>query len=215
MNPQPVLNLQLLWEGENPIAEDYMHTFLDLKPPFSQLVPDISWGSIHSVGGYGRDTNICRKNFNLLGFPNSIGAWNSTAMREGFSLFAELTSDSKFSTSAWILESYGRNAVQEVPDDKNAVAPEERMRHLLTSPLMWWDGHDEAHLLKAIEYGQKIQAALRVGTESIGHAYVNYAVGNEPLAETYGGDEKRISKLKRLKKKWDPNNRFGFYVPLE
>lgn len=38
--------------------------------------------------------------------------------------------------------------------------------------------------------------------------YVNYAHGDETLANRYG--EKKLDRLIRLKKKWDPKNIFGF-----
>lgn len=47
------------------------------------------------------------------------------------------------------------------------------------------------------------------------HAYVNYATGEESLREVYGYEPWRQRKLKDLKKKYDPEGRFNFYVPIE
>ncbi|KAF5620203.1 fad binding domain protein [Fusarium sp. NRRL 52700] len=46
--------------------------------------------------------------------------------------------------------------------------------------------------------------------------YVNYASGNkyESLKEIYGYEPWRLARLRKLKAKYDPNNRFRFYVPI-
>ena len=44
--------------------------------------------------------------------------------------------------------------------------------------------------------------------------YVNYAFRNEPLESMYGYEPWRIEKLRALKKKYDPENRFAYYLPI-
>lgn len=134
-------------------------------------------------------------------------------MRRGFNIFSELTADETFSTSVWLLESYGWKGVQEVADSANAVAPEERLNQILTSPVLWWPGDDELDRQKAATYGENMQKAVR-DEGYLHHAYVNYAVGDELLQEVYGRKASRIAKLKALKERWDPENRFGFYNPI-
>jgi FAD/FMN-containing dehydrogenase len=64
------------------------------------------------------------------------------------------------------------------------------------------------------KYGSIIQKALFKGTGlAKRHIYVNYANGNESVAEIYG-EPWRVQKLKRLKKQYDPNGRFNLYNPL-
>lgn len=134
-------------------------------------------------------------------------------MRRGFKLYTEITADKTFATSAWLLESYGWTGVRAVSDKDSAVAPEERKYHLLTSPMLWWEGDRQEDREKAEWYGGKMQMAVRsVGAEK--HTYVNYARGGEGLDEVYGYDGGRRMKLRVLKKRWDPENRFGFYNPI-
>jgi hypothetical protein len=177
-------------------------------------IPDIAYSNLHSIGGFGLESPVCRKNENILGYPNSLTRWDAEGLRDGFALFSELTADPKFATSAWLLESYGREGVKKIPADENAVAPEERTLHLLTSPILWWQGDDKRDREKAISYGERIQKAVRRNSQAPPHAYVNYAVGQEDLPEIYGRDEARLAKLKQLKRTYDPYNRFGYYAPI-
>ncbi|KAK5656478.1 hypothetical protein OQA88_4861 [Cercophora sp. LCS_1] len=209
----PVIILQIFYTGDdNPLVDIYRDAFLALRPLVNTSVSSIAYVGLYKAGGLDISSSVCRKNENLAGFPNSVARWHAGAMRKGFNLFAELTADETFNTSAFILESYGRHGVRAVPPNENAVAPEERTLHLLGSPLLWWVGHDPKNREKAVSYGKRMQDAVRGSNPP--HAYVNYAVGTEPLDEMYGRDEERIERLRRLKREYDPLNRFGFYNPI-
>jgi len=193
------------------VVSKYESAFLALGPVFNTTVPNIEYQHLYEVAGIDIAGPSCRKDNNLSGFPSSFARWDSAAMRAGFGLFSELTADERFATSAWILESYGRNGVAAVPAGENAIAPEERSLHLLNSPLLWWVGDDEAARKKAITYGERIRKAVRRDSS---HAYVNYAVGGEELGDVYGRDGERLKRLRGLKKLYDPHNRFGYYMPI-
>ncbi|KAK1755056.1 hypothetical protein QBC47DRAFT_301016 [Echria macrotheca] len=210
----PVVILQVFFPGTNPIAGVYKQRFLALGPVVNVTTPDIEYVDLYTVGGLGMSSPVCREDNNLAGFPNSHAKWDPDAMRAGFNIFSELTADPTFNTSAWILESYGRHGVTAVAPSENAVAPEERQFHLLNSPLLWWVGNDEGDRKKAVEYGRRMQKAVGPKDRALFHAYVNYAVGTEALPEIYGRDSSRLARLERLKKTYDPLNRFGFYNPI-
>jgi len=213
---QPVINLQLIYEGRNDAADLYAAAFRKLNPAAELTTEDIPWGDLFTEGGFGLSGPICRKNQNILGYPNSLDKWDAGAMRAAFGIFSDLTSEAAFATSAMLLESYGQQGVRAVPEGSNAVAPEERRRHLLTSPILWWVGDDAATRKKAEDYGSRIQAAVRKGAGSAEpHAYVNYATGREGFGEVYGHEAARKSRLRALKERWDPHGRFGFYMPIE
>lgn len=69
----------------------------------------------------------------------------------------------------------------------------------------------------AIEKGLEIKKFLAEGAKKNGgtRAYVNYAYGGEMMEEMYGEEKWRLEKLRRLKREYDPENRFGYYAPIE
>lgn len=209
---QPVINLALLHDGSPTAIDAYAAAFRSLDPLAEFTQTNIPYNELYDVGGFGLSSPVCRKNENILGTPNSFTKWDGKAMRKGFKHFAKLTAEEPFTTSAWLMESYGRKGPQSIDEESTAVAPEERRRHLLTSPMLWWQGDDSKDEKKALEVGKQIQEAIRPKGEP--HTYVNYAVGGEPLSEMYGREKDRMKKLKDLKKKWDPRNKFGFYAPI-
>ena len=211
---KPVINLEILYEDDNSVGDTYTAAFEDIGPAFQHTVKGISWGDLHEVGGFGLSGPICVKDHNIVGFPNSFDTWDPAAMRKAFGTFKEFTDKPTFNSSAWLIESYGREGVNVVDPSESAVSPEERNKHILTAPMWWWAGDDARDRETAITYGQKIRRILRA-EEDAPHSYVNYALGGEDLVEMYGRDFTRISKLKGLKKTWDPQNRFRFYNPIE
>ena len=44
--------------------------------------------------------------------------------------------------------------------------------------------------------------------------YVNYASGSESLESIYGYEPWRLERLRSLKARYDPNNRFRYYNPF-
>lgn len=44
--------------------------------------------------------------------------------------------------------------------------------------------------------------------------YMNYAAGYESLEAMYGFDAWRLDRLRQLKRKYDPENRFAWYNPI-
>lgn len=212
---QAAINIQILWEGENPIAAHYQSAFLALQPATARTVSNIEYKNMYDVMGLDKDTALCDKNINLIGGPNSYTKWPVESMRAGFDIFSEITADPTFGGSLWPLESYGRKGPLLVSPEENAVAPEERTRHLIGLFALQWSGDDAEHRARAESYISRMREATRPPGGEKPHSYVNYAMGGEKLGEVYGWDERRIEKLKKLKERYDPSNRFGFYMPIK
>ena len=65
--------------------------------------------------------------------------------------------------------------------------------------------------------GESVRSILIDGAREqrgTARAYVNYASGGEPLESIYGQEPWRLERLKKLKREYDPQNRFRFYGPI-
>ncbi|KAL8752086.1 MAG: hypothetical protein Q9184_005850, partial [Pyrenodesmia sp. 2 TL-2023] len=64
-------------------------------------------------------------------------------------------------------------------------------------------------------YGEQARALFDAGEPQRPlNAYVNYASGSETLEQMYGYEPWRLERLRGLKQKYDPENRFRFYNPI-
>lgn len=75
---------------------------------------------------------------------------------------------------------------------------------------------DEVVDVEAVKLGKEIQRTLAegAGEGKLLDAYVNYAYGDEGMEMWYGHEEWRLEKLRRLKKLWDPREKFTWYCPI-
>lgn len=137
-------------------------------------------------------------------------------LREAFTVFGDVSLDPRFANSVLLLENYGMKGVRAIDPKDTSLSPQERENPILVSPSLWWKGDDEGTAREAREYVEKIKNAFYKGVDRYGgkrHSYVNYASGTESKEEMYGYDG-RLDTLRKLKKKWDPKNRFRFYNPI-
>lgn len=75
--------------------------------------------------------------------------------------------------------------------------------------------HSAANVAAANRYGRKARELFLEGARPMRfHAYSNYANGDETLEQLYGYESWRLEKLRRLKRKWDPNGSFRFFNPI-
>ncbi|CAK1359516.1 unnamed protein product [Cercospora beticola] len=215
----PMITLIIAHEGSNPIADDYISAFQALNPTFSTQESSISWELIHDKMGLG-DPPVCQLNWNLYGVTSpSLQEWNVTNMRENWDFYKDFTTEHEFLRgSFYLLESYGRGKAMDLDMlEVNAVAREEREKHILPALMMIWEGGEEAEQVIAGKVADRARALMKEGVSgATHHTYVNYAKGDgsESLEEMYGRDAQRLRRLRVLKRKWDPENRFGFNAPL-
>lgn len=67
----------------------------------------------------------------------------------------------------------------------------------------------------AIEWGDQTRDLWNAGQPGrLPTAYTNYAFGDESLQEIYGYEPWRLERLRGLKQKYDPKERFNYYNPI-
>jgi hypothetical protein len=211
---QPIIAYSVIFQGTVEEAEPFAAPFRNIGPLFSNTRTGIPYEGLTPAAGFDQDSLFCQKNNNLASFPTSVSHFNVSAMRVAADMFADLTVDPILQQSAFILESYGMIGARVVDANSTAVAREQRDRDIFTFPLFLWQGeHDDAR--KKAEAGAiAITDVIKNGAEEMPYSYLNHAHGHESLEERYGNEAWRLTKLKGLKKKWDPQNKFEFYNPL-
>ncbi|KZM28025.1 uncharacterized protein EKO05_0002058 [Ascochyta rabiei] len=213
----PVILYNVMYEGSAIKAEPYAAPFKALGPT-STTVNNVNYIDIYKITSNDLSSTPCVRNRNMLGVGTSLPSWDLEGVRNAFNIFRNLTEDPRFSSSITLLENYGMVGVRAVDPDMTALAPQEREYPILASPVLWWDGDVEKDASDAYAYTVAIKNALYSGIDSSSehkrHCYVNYANGEEPQPELYGYEHWRLARLRKLKRVWDPKNRFSLYNPI-
>jgi hypothetical protein len=120
--------------------------------------------------------------------------------------------------SFYIIEQYSTYKVRKGEAERSAL-PWRRDR-LLLAPAFYYPAMDpstsspnQALTARALTAGLAIRQILIDEAKKSGghHSYVNYSYGRETAEELYG---KHVARLKKLKRKWDGEDRFRFYAPV-
>ncbi|KAK4541282.1 hypothetical protein LTR36_008198 [Oleoguttula mirabilis] len=211
----PVVAYQLSYLGTADEVEPYVARFRQAGPISVTTAENVAYNDYYIATSNGYNQTTCEEDNNISGYAISLRKYNKAAVRQTFGYFSNLTADARYNTSVWLLESYGSRGVWAQNYSATAVAPAERNLPVLTVPITWWAGNSTEAREKAETYGKLMRAALAAGdqeTSSTSHVYLNYAIGDESREQVYGAEP--LPRLQALKKRYDPANKFGFYMPL-
>lgn len=162
----------------------------------------------------GEDTAGCAMGLTGLRFPVGLKSYDTKAIRklynemdDTFRKVPELTG------TLFLLEGYSTQGVQAV-DEKSTAFPHRSDKLVLTPYVMYAPNATIDPLAQA--FGERMRQILLQASDDPDHlrAYVNYAHGTESVSAVYGFEDWRLEKLRHLKKKWDPENRMKYYVPI-
>jgi hypothetical protein len=156
-----------------------------------------------------REGAACAKGFSRALLPVSADTYSLPALRKVMDILTAMLLD--FRNSVVLFEAYATNRVGDIPS--NSTAFQDRDEQLLLAPLLNYEKNASLGAA-AWEISSKIGDALLEGTGKKLEAYVNYARGDESVAEVYGYEPWRLEKLRRLKREYDPYGRFNFFAPI-
>lgn len=147
-------------------------------------------------------------------FPIYLETYNLTAQRIAYEAFAEgIRGTSPFNYSYFMFDGYSTQGVKSIDAESAAFA--HREQNVLIAPLITYTPGDAELDKAAAKLGNKLRQILHEGSgRKHLPAYVNYAFGNESPKEWYGSESWRQSRLRSLKKKYDPKGMFSFYGPI-
>ncbi len=234
---QPAISLNIYIPAPKSIYSIYTTQYQALKPvtfsentyPWSKLDYDAAGGTIASS---------CVKGFKRTTYSMNLAYFNLTTIREGldsFSLFVK--SHPSTAMSGIIFEVFGQQRVLAVDSDASAYPHRKQDAILALMQFQWSDEADtadieaygplwRAKLAKTSGYtanmhqdnsdrdsrgrGRRVQTAPKAEEEHL-FVYQNYAHGDEPLEALYGYEAWRLERLRALKRKYDPLNKFKGY----
>lgn len=166
---------------------------------------------MNAVAGAAYGTVACVKgSSSAMLFGVSLKRWSVPGLRAMLDIYSTLPPELR--NSFILLEAYSTRAVEAVPDDETAYP--DRFNQILASPFMYYAPGNDTLDDVAADFGTRMRSALRVGSGQPLHAYVNYAHGDESFEALYGYEDWRLWRLGRLKAKYDPFGKFGYYAPI-
>lgn len=211
---EPVILWTFLYSGPAEETKPYFVDFDAIEAAWHESgelpYPDIPIARFNSV-----NDALCQKyDVDKLITTAGLQVYNLTTEEEIWNRFQErLTSNPDLAASAFVIhEGYSNQAVLEHDPDDSAY-PFRHDYHLMmfqgilepNSPLkdeMW-------------EWAREVKDMWNAGQPGrFPDAYVNYANGFEGPEQWYGNEPWRLERLRGLKAKYDPHNRFRFYNPI-
>ncbi|KAK4194682.1 hypothetical protein QBC40DRAFT_290294 [Triangularia verruculosa] len=212
IDEKPVIQFQWIYNG--PLAElkklsKDTHAlkadaYTSMEVDYPELSPSL---------GYGAEQYACqtdgRGNRLLRGID--VDQYDVKSLRKWYDAFAAtVMTEPTFQTSFCILEGYSTQAVQAVPDKSTAYAL--RGERLLLAPAIFWQKGNATLDEKARKWSKEMYLAASGSAKK--KSYVNYAHGDEPVEALYGYEPWRLEKLRKVKKQYDPQGKFGFFNPI-
>jgi UDP-N-acetylenolpyruvoylglucosamine reductase len=181
-------------------------------PAIESVQGDVDYQGLLVAQGTGAGEAIAGCNPNpLIGGSALLQDYNITAQREIYNLFNKNSAKwpDLSQRSRVYYEGYSTLKTQEIPEDSSAFP--HRDEYLVVFYMAVAPPADAA---AAREWADGTTALWRAGQPSRpNNVYLNYAMGYESIESMYG-EQWRVDRLRRLKAKYDPQNRFRWYNPI-
>ncbi|KAL4993013.1 FAD-binding domain-containing protein [Aspergillus recurvatus] len=201
------------YAGPQSEASQYLAPFDNLGP-LSVTDGNVPYPEVPSVQGTGILNATCDKGLSRIVGPAGLQVYNVTTQRQIYDLFNRNIQHSypALLSSAVIMEGYSVAGVLAANPDDSAYP--HRADYLLMQTVVAYtpDASLDAY---AREWASANQALWNQGQPTRRPSvYVNYASGTEALSAIYGEEPWRLERLRSLKARYDPNNRFSYYNPI-
>ncbi|GAP93388.2 putative FAD-dependent oxygenase [Rosellinia necatrix] len=229
---KPVILFYIIQEGVTAVDPTYTAPFHDIGPVTSEAKAG-TYRDLASWTGISTDSPPCQKaGLANPRFPMYVRAHDVGAQRAAYDAFAagvgarsgngngsasgsSSSSPSPFAQSIFMFEAYPQQGVRAVDGSATAFAFRGHA-DILAAPLLTYAPAGPARDAEAARLGNRLRDILRRGRGGAPEvrAYVNYAFGDEAPVNWYGAEPWRQSRLRALKRKYDPEGRFGFFAPI-
>ncbi|KAK4039499.1 6-hydroxy-D-nicotine oxidase [Parachaetomium inaequale] len=209
---EPVISVSVFYNGPMEECHEYTRPIRDLGPvAYSSGVTD--YPGLSAALGVDFAGVYCQDQRTAYIRAIDVDRYDIAALRNWFDVYSEmLAAEPALAKSVCMLEGYSVQAVQAVPADSTAFP--HRHQRLMLSPFTFYDEIGNRTLDDEAARWSKAMGIAAFGTAQR-RSYVNYGYGDETLQALYGYEPWRLEKLRGLKRKYDPDNRFRFFAPLE
>ncbi|KAK5658979.1 hypothetical protein OQA88_1799 [Cercophora sp. LCS_1] len=208
-----VINMLMIYAGPASGLEPFAAPFRMLSPARELVYTSVAYPDLFALNRNDEASIVtCGKGLYRHMMPNYLARHNVTALRSVHTLFNNITAQypSVGFTSVYVVESYSQQAVTAVRARDTATPYREYP--LLASPV--WGYSNSSYSADIIATSKAMRKAMAEGSGQPLRAYLNYGFGDETLAELYGDEPWRVPRLRALKTRYDPKNRFRFYAPI-
>ncbi|KAI1468333.1 FAD-binding domain-containing protein [Daldinia caldariorum] len=211
---EPVIFWTFAYRGSAEEAESHLAPFNAIGAVYEES-GDVPYPRISYAQGTNEDSTLCQDNIYRIPATTGLEVYNVTAERLIFDGFKRrAASNPALAAGGNILhEAYSDEAVlAHDPDDSAFPFRSDHLLMLFQTIVP----DDDPSLAKDVqEWATEVRDQWNEGQPGRPiHAYVNYANGFEPLEQVYGHEPWRLERLRNLKAKYDPYNRFRFFNPI-
>ncbi|KAI0104017.1 hypothetical protein GGR51DRAFT_561393 [Nemania sp. FL0031] len=216
MNPQyskdkATLTWSFIYAGSAEDAAPFLAPF-DKIHNVAREEGNIPYPQIAAIQGTDDNSENCQKNRTHITTTVNLQVFNVTAQRQIYSLFNEnIKKHPELSSAVATMELYSVDAVRKVPRQQSSYSQrDEFILNFFDVPFTQessLEGFAEEWAKETRNLWNAGQPGRRPTT------YLNYAFGDESLESIYGYDG-QLDRLRALKHKYDPENRFQYYNPI-
>ncbi|KAI5866018.1 hypothetical protein GGS23DRAFT_364536 [Durotheca rogersii] len=210
---EPALLVNLVFAGPEAKGKQLAKPFIDLST--STVESLLTWVDLPTKGAGGFNNVQCikgRRN-SLYGLTQKVIDRDSVLeMAEDFDALVQ--ANPALSSSAFLVESFGVQAIDALPDNFSAFPHRGRLDHFFEILVSYEDdavaqvGNDWA-----VSWRDHFRKPEISGYDTV-VVYQNYGHGDEAPSVLYGSAKWRQKRLTSLKNRFDPHNVFGAYHPI-
>ncbi|KAI2615592.1 hypothetical protein GGR54DRAFT_257821 [Hypoxylon sp. NC1633] len=211
---EPVISWTFAYRGSAKEAQPYLNEFDAIKAVWEDS-SDVPYPQVAHAQGTGLTDYICQHGSKRITTTAGLQVYNLTAERQIFDGFTKrVASNPNFAAGGGVLHEGYSTAAVDAQDPSLSAYPFRSDHHLMLFDLVVEPNNAEQERAGWV-WANEVRDQWNGGQPGRPvDAYVNYANGKESIEERYGHEHWRIQKLRGLKAKYDPQNRFRFFNPI-
>ncbi|KIA75595.1 FAD-dependent oxidase [Aspergillus ustus] len=197
----PTIILNAVYVGPQEEGLALLKPFLDI-PYLARNITQLPWNEVFDAHMFGGIANTCKGGNPQNNWSQAMAHVDAPTFIAYFNALAELWISHPAAANAIMsIEVFSSRAVLAVPDSETAYP----FRDTGVQIIFNFPVNDDTVTAFAEHW---VPEFIKTGGFNESRVYVSYAHGDEPLENKYGA--RKLPRLLRLKKKWDPKGIFSF-----